>query len=74
MMSASARARRRGAITEQRFLKELREHGFQYTDPSFGEMYAFTHPSAPGRRFRMAAWGDSYARALDRFLLELRAS
>jgi hypothetical protein len=74
MMSFSERARRRGAMTEARFLEAMRERGFSEIEPREGAMFEFSHPEAPGRVFFMAMRrGDTFSRALCRIAGELEA-
>lgn len=71
MMSAQARADRRGGMTMRDFLNEMARMGFYTVAPDAGEAHAFQHPETGDCRYAM--WlspGDSYSRALTRLTIQ----
>jgi hypothetical protein len=68
MMSATARARRRGGIPASHFLAELRRAGLVEVPADWGNLHEFIDRN--GNRYVMPM-RDTYSRALDRILLEI---
>jgi hypothetical protein len=71
MMSASARAGRRGGITLDQFLLAMHRLGFAVVPPGPGMLHEFTHWQTGERRYSMPLW-NSYSRTLERLQDELR--
>lgn len=72
MMSFTARAQRRGAISQLEFRAEMDKLGFIETHKAPGKLHEFTHPDCLGRLFSVPMW-ESYSRALERLADEWRA-
>jgi hypothetical protein len=70
MMSASARAARRGAVTESWFLDMMRRLGFVVEATRPPEVWAFSHPDTPDHRYSMMPRED-YGKAWVRMRLQM---
>lgn len=73
MMSAEARAARRGAMAEAIFLAEMDRLGFELASDWSGCLWAWVHPATPGRVYSMG-YGQQYADTFRRLSHELEAA
>ena len=70
MMSASARANRRGGMSEREFMRAMHDAGFRHIPPGDGELWAWTNVATGTQRYAMPR-GDRYSAVLPRMLEQL---
>jgi hypothetical protein len=70
MMSATARAQRRGALSQFEFRAEMDRRGFIELNARNGNLHEFMHPDCFGAMFLVTMDGESYSQALARLTLE----
>jgi hypothetical protein len=73
MMSATARAQRRGAISQLEFRAEMDRLGFVEQRPRAGMLHEFTHGDCGNQHFTMKMSRETYSAALERLTAEVRA-